>query len=333
MKEKLLSVLTVLLTGSAAVAQENVADTTGCDAGWVWEVSGKGLSHNSYLFGTCHGDGHQFTKEEVFGIAGLEDAFDNVEAVLFEMDMNPNNQDSTAVKAVKEYNDKLMKWIKNPGAEYMMPKGVYYKPLYDSISHFNEVDKYLTKKMKDMEYWKKTPGYWFSVLKIVMFAATRQAKTVEAIMYEETVKRGYKTGGLEVLDDIDSSLDSMFMKNAFLDKLSMKEQADTLYQTIKVMTNGELRRFFGEFSKTYLANDTCAVHRLLGKPQYMEDNEDPNDTLLLRDRNIAWLPAIKENMTARPCMIAVGCRHLLGSDGLIALLRRDGYNVKPVKNK
>ena len=166
-----------------------------------------------------------------------------------------------------------------------------------------------------------------------MFAATRQAKTVEAIMYEETVKRGYKTGGLEVLDDIDSSLDSMFMKNAFLDKLSMKEQADTLYQTIKVMTNGELRRFFGEFSKTYLANDTCAVHRLLGKPQYMEDNEDPNDTLLLRDRNIAWLPAIKENMTARPCMIAVGCRHLLGSDGLIALLRREGYNVKPVKNK
>ena len=83
MKEKLLSVLMVLLTGLTAVAQDHLADTTGCDAGWVWQVSGKGLQQKSYLFGTCHGDGHEFTKEEVFGIAGLKDAFDNVEAVLF----------------------------------------------------------------------------------------------------------------------------------------------------------------------------------------------------------------------------------------------------------
>ena len=35
----------------------------------------------------------------------------------------------------------------------------------------------------------------------------------------------------------------------------------------------------------------------------------------------------------RSCMIAVGCRHLLGSESLIALLRRKGYTVEPVKNK
>ena len=42
---------------------------------------------------------------------------------------------------------------------------------------------------------------------------------------------------------------------------------------------------------------------------------------------------IKEDITQRPFMIAVGCRHLLGSNSLIALLRREGYTVEPVKNK
>ena len=54
--------------------------------------------------------------------------------------------------------------------------------------------------------------------------------------------------------------------------------------------------------------------------------------ILLRKRNMAWLPAIKENMASQPTMIAVGCRHLLGSDGLIAILRKEGYTVEPVIN-
>lgn len=310
-----------------------VADTASCDAGWLWEVSGNGLTQKSYLFGTCHGDGHNFTKEEVFGIAGLEDAFNRVEAVFFEMDMNPNIQDSTAIKAAEEYNKRLLNWIKNPGSKYMMPDGVGYQTLYDSIAHFNVVNNYLTNKMKDAEYWKKTPNYWFSMLKIIVFVATRRAKTVEAVMYEEVEKRGYVTGGLEVLGDIEGSIDSVFFRNPFLDKLSMKEQADTLYRSIKMMTNGEMRRFFDEASMTYLANDTCRMHRLLEKSQFMEDDGDPNDTTMLRNRNMAWLPAIKENFAQRPCMIAVGCRHLLGSDGLIAILRREGYTVEAVANK
>lgn len=324
MKRTFLSLL-VIFSAIVAYAQESG------NPGWLWEISGNGLTQKSYLFGTCHGDGHIFTREEVFGIAGLENAFNNVETVLFEMEMDPNKLDSAEIKAAKESNDKLKRWIKNPGPKYMMPEGVYYKPLFDSIDHFNEVDKFLAKK--DMEYWKKTPGYWFSVLKIVIFTATRMAKTVEAVLFEETVKRGYKTGGLEGTNDISGSLDSLFKKNAFLDKLSMKEQADTLYGTIKVMLNGEMMRFLGEFTKAYLSNDTCKMHSHIETMDSMAQvsDEEKSDTLLLRNRNMAWLPAIKKNMATQPSMIAVGCRHLLSNDGLIAILRREGYTVEPVK--
>jgi uncharacterized protein YbaP (TraB family) len=324
MKRTFLSLL-VIFSAIVAYAQESG------NPGWLWEVSGNGLTQKSYLFGTCHGDGHSFTREEVFGIAGLENAFNNVETVLFEMEMNPNKLDSAEIKAAKESNEKLKKWIKNPGPKYMMPEGVYYKPLFDSIAHFNEVDKFLAKK--DMEYWKKTPGYWFSVLKIVMFTATRMAKTVEEVLFEETVKHGYKTGGLEVTNDISGSLDSLFKKNAFLDKLSMKEQADTLYRAIKVMENGDMKRFLEKFAIVYLTNDTCKMYSFLETMDSLmqSSDEERSDTLLLRNRNMAWLPAIKKNMAAQPIMIAVGCRHLLSNDGLIAILRREGYTVEPVK--
>ena len=302
--------------------------------GWLWAVSGNGLSQTSYLFGTCHGDGHNFTREEVFGIAGLEGAVSNVKTVLFEMEMNPNKLDPAEIKAARESNEKLMKWIKNPGPKYMMPEGAYYKPLFDSIAHFKEVDKYLTRKMKDMEYWKKTPGYWFSVMSIVVFVSTRRVTTVEEIMYKETVKRGYETGGLEVVSDISGSLDSLFKTHAFLEKLSLKEQADTLYRSIKMMENGEMKRFLGEFAKAYLSNDTCKMYNFIKEEELLHKDSTAQamtQNILLRKRNMAWLPAIKENMAAQPTMIAVGCRHLLSGDGLIAILRREGYTIEPVK--
>lgn len=121
-KEKLLSVLIVLLTSSTAVAQDNVADKTG----WQWEISGNGLQQKSFLFGTCHGDGHQFTEEEMYSIRGLENALGKVEKVLLEGGLDT---DTTAnAESLKAEIEKMVKWLKNPGPEWMMPEGTYYKP-------------------------------------------------------------------------------------------------------------------------------------------------------------------------------------------------------------
>ncbi len=59
-------------------------DTTDCNAGWLWTISCNGLQQKSFIFGTCHGDGHQFTAEEMFCISGLENALGKVEKVIFE---------------------------------------------------------------------------------------------------------------------------------------------------------------------------------------------------------------------------------------------------------
>ena len=42
---------------------------------------------------------------------------------------------------------------------------------------------------------------------------------------------------------------------------------------------------------------------------------------------------LKSILPERPVTIAVGAGHLPGDNGLLDLLRKEGYTVKPVKNK
>lgn len=304
--------------------------------GWVWEISGKGLAQKSYLFGTCHGDGHSFTRAEIFSIGGLDKAMGNVGTVLFETDMNPQ------VLSKEDKNEvmKLMKWIRNPGPEYMMPEGVYYKPLFDSIAHFNEVNRFLTFEMKDVEYWKKTPGYWCARLQLYLFGKTRSnIVTVDSYMYQEARRRGYETGGLETGTDVMGKLMPLIQNTTAIDTMSMKKQVNTIYDLIQYLKNDSVYST-QEFTDAYLANDTCIfqenikanveqkdVPEALG---YSSEKSEYVNNQLLNERNQAWMPVILENIRKKPCMIAVGCRHLLDYYGLIAMLRKEGYTVEPI---
>lgn len=325
MKKIILSIILAIVAAFTATAQDN---SNSCP-GWLWEISGNGLAQKSYLFGTCHGEGHNFTKEEVFSFPGLQDAFDESKMVLFEMDLNPEHIDTAAVK-------KQAKWIadlfRNPGPEYMMPEGIYYKTLYDSIAHFNVVDNFLAKKNNDPEYWKKTPGYWFTRLGVTLFIATRQVQIVDAVLYQEAVKQGKENGGLEELKDIDGTLQSALTDTKGIDTLSMKEQADTLYRMIRNMTNGTTHRMYQGFYKAYMSNDTCQMAKYLAEvPEMSGAKNSSHDKELLHDRNAAWMATIKKNISEKTCMIAVGARHLMGAESLIAMLRREGYTVEAVK--
>ena len=120
-----------------------------------------------------------------------------------------------------------------------------------------------------------------------------------------------------------------------IDTIPMKRQANMLYQYIhNVLNNDSLVSMRRGFSRAYLENDTCKFYdfiRSIGQVPGAESDKDANHEVL-HDRNVQWSPVIEQNITQRPCMIAVGCRHLLGSESLIALLRRKGYSVEPVRN-
>lgn len=50
---------------------------------------------------------------------------------------------------------------------------------------------------------------------------------------------------------------------------------------------------------------------------------------LLDERNVKWIPKIKAGFNSgKPTSIVVGCGHMLGPNGLIALLRKQGYQFE-----
>jgi hypothetical protein len=55
--------------------------------------------------------------------------------------------------------------------------------------------------------------------------------------------------------------------------------------------------------------------------------------ILLYNRNRNWVEKLKTIMADRPVIVAVGAGHLPGDKGVINLLRKAGYTVKPVHNK
>ena len=76
----------------------------------------------------------------------------------------------------------------------------------------------------------------------------------------------------------------------------------------------------------YLANDLDAIAAFL--------EEDPDfykmEYILLTKRNLNWIPKIEEAINDESTFIAVGCAHLIGEKGVLALMRNKGYILTPI---
>ena len=318
-------IIILVMISNNLFAQTNLNsnnDTLSNKAGFLWEISGKGLTNKSYLFGTCHGDGYNFTKEEIFKFKGLADVFPKVDVIGFETKMGPQ------LHYNKEQIALIYKWFKNPDPKYLMHRGIYYKKLYDSIAQFREVNQYLTDSMSDSEYWKKKPSYWLSRITLSQFIKQQHGiQIVDKVLYDEAIKT---KADIIALDDNESQMSMLhlFMKTGnFVDTLSIKEQAIKLYQIIhalNLMPNHPLQ----EITNLYLENDFYKMESYFDKSPFQESKEDKE--IVVRDRNKKWVPIIEKNMANHSCLFAFGCRHMMGEYSIIKMLRDQGYTVEPV---
>jgi len=70
--------------------------------------------------------------------------------------------------------------------------------------------------------------------------------------------------------------------------------------------------------------DTAAIEREVMKSR----SESPAVyEAVVAGRNRTWLPRLETCLTTRSCFIVVGAAHMVGPDGIVALLRQRGYKV------
>lgn len=125
-----------------------------------------------------------------------------------------------------------------------------------------------------------------------------------------------KTIAVQGLETIDFQI-------AQFDGLSMPLQDKMLSDTLKEM--GTTQDAVGEMARAWKTGDAPAIERVVLR----DLKTDPQMyQRLLVDRNRTWLPQL-EALFARPkpAFVVVGAAHLVGSDGLIAMLKAKGYRV------
>lgn len=287
----------------------------------LWEISGNGLPHKSYLFGTMHGDGHNYKQEEIFtAFPQLHEVLGNVSCIYLEQSKDFN--DSAVVADCVASASVFVK--ADEANEYnALPLGESYRGLYDSREKFRLVDNFFCEKMRQSSYTQFKPAYWVERLRLNRMKGNAKAVSVDDCLYHYALQKNIKVSGLETYEESARALVEATRDSAEYLK-SLKDQAADLYEVIAQMEKVSASTSSYEM---YLSGD---LEKLYSKNLSFI----PNEVYELKmgvERNNRWLRKIEDILKDRTCLIAVGAMHLPGDKGLIALLRDKGYNVQPAK--
>lgn len=107
----------------------------------------------------------------------------------------------------------------------------------------------------------------------------------------------------------------------------MKNILNLLY---KIFKPNELKEQTSEVFSLYKNQEIQALYDYT-KESYDDPKYPTSDIkVLLDNRNISWIPVIEAQISKESTFIAVGAAHLAGENGVINLLKKQGYNLKPV---
>jgi uncharacterized protein YbaP (TraB family) len=119
--------------------------------------------------------------------------------------------------------------------------------------------------------------------------------------------------GLETIDE----------QLGFFAHLSLEQQRQFLRSTLQESASGQNQS--DAVVRAWQRGDTVKLEQLL-----REGTEDSPELyrVLTTDRNRSWLPKITQLLNGDDnCLVIVGALHLIGHDGVIELLQRQGYAV------
>lgn len=265
----------------------------------LWEVSGNGLKQPSYLFGTYH-----ILKDSYLDkTPTVRSTFAKAEGVVVETTVDSTAMLSMAMRAMMS-GTSLKKLLSEP--DYQLVANEFKKMTGYDLAMFNQMKPIMTSTMLSLGYTEKEAD------------TLRQfsGQPLDLYFTIEARKQGKVLTPLETMDQ---------QMTYLLDHDPVDKQAADLVRMVKEKDEmqGEARKL----TDLYLAGNIDGMWEL--SLQYEKKYGDLS--YLVKERNQNWLAKLPALMALRPTFVAVGALHLPGPDGLIKLLRKAGYTVKPVK--
>lgn len=261
----------------------------------LWEITGNDLKAPSYLFGTIH----VICADDYFWPDYFNEALQQTEQLCLEMDI-----------ASTETRMKLANLMLNMDGNKLSEK-------------FDEQEW-----AQFQEFVKKSapivPAVALDMMKpqaILMMMSMSQitcsdVQSYEMELMEKAGERGMKVVGLETVEQQAKVILSI-----------PEEQAiDMIKASMRSSSSGVAAKQFADMMNLYKSQDISALHEISTKDSLVK----LDGKAFLSDRNEDWIDKMKQMMSEKRTFFAVGAAHLAGEDGVINLLRKAGYTLKPV---
>lgn len=264
-----------------------------------WEISGNGLKEPSYLLGTIHiGDARVYDFPD-----SMLTYFEKCDAFAGELDLiNINFWNSFEIMAqMKMPGDTTLQDLLAP-KEYAFIHQKLEKQLGFLTSTFEKWYPFLLQGLLDP-----------SISSNNGITNPNGNPPLDLFLAQYAQKKKMEVLGLETIQE----------QVSVFSAISLKEQATMLYQTATAPQDGisELE----ELIRLYLSEDIQRMVELTGK-----DTNEAFVHALLDRRNAQMALRIRRHLETKRLFIGVGAAHLGGDTGILALLRKYGYHLRPV---
>ena len=260
----------------------------------LWKIEGNGIKKPSYLFGTMH----IIEKDYFYFPASLEKMVKNSSVLVMEIAGIPDQME-------------VMKYLLLKDETFFD----YFSPA--------QKDTILIWAQEKMKMDEKTFTSSFSKFKpfVVVQTATQMQFMGKTESYEMTLQKivtekKIKMEGLETIAD----------QMKIFDDLTKEQQAEMVMAGIRDEEKSLAQMKL--MQQIYTRQNIDSLYALIHSDGGVLADEQ---NAFLDQRNINWIPKIKEYTTKGKAFIAVGAGHLAGEKGVIRLLEKEGYIVTPVK--
>lgn len=267
------------------------ADDNSSDNSLLWKITGKNLQKPSYLFGTIH----IFCEDNFAFKPKVSKALNSAEQLYLEIDMDDGKEMQSLMEAVQL-------------------KGKTLKDLIDDEKEA-EIDA-LMKKILGVGLEQFNQSRPFAIYAMLAY---KSAGCALPITYEMELMNAVKKNSIDVY-----GLETAAEQLKMIERSGM-DDANSLLDHLK--NQDENTKIFIRLSDLYRQENLTELNRLV-----VDYSEDMGYSMeyILDERNKNWVKKMPEIMQDKSVFFAVGAGHLAGENGVINLLKKNGYTVEAV---
>lgn len=258
----------------------------------LWMISGKDLSRPSYVFGTFH----MMCKSDFAITDPLKEKLNATEQFYGELDMDDPGLQMSMMSKMR-LKDKTLKDLMSE-ADYTTLSENFQRVTGMQLQLFNQFMPFMS----------------LSLLTLNSIECSDKIQP-EGEFVKLAQQQKLPILGLETIDDQIEAINSQPLDSQLHSLKKMVLAYDSVKQSMNKMI------------AVYKENNVDKLYDFISANS---NGDDRFETEMLAKRNKRWIPIIEKAMHEKPSFFAVGAGHLGGNEGVLELLRKQGYTLTPV---